>query len=150
MYQVQDYLHAPLYVCTSMFNSPRYKSRWKHYQRFAAMVKAAGGVLVTVEASFGERHHALAEGEDQHGQLAYPYAPTKPTEFHKARSTNNHIYIPVQTSSEIWIKENLLNIAIAHISCSIIRWCRCGRRRSTSHPTMRHCRASPRASSPPT
>jgi hypothetical protein len=115
MFITPDYLHEPLYVITPIFNPIRYKSRWKHYQRFAAMVKAAGGVLVTVEASFGDRHHALDFGEDQHEQPIHGNAPTKATEFHKARSLNPHQYVKVRTESELWIKENLINIGISRL-----------------------------------
>lgn len=115
MYTTSDYIHQPLYVVTTVFNPIRYKSRWKHYERFAAMVKAAGGVLVTVEAAYGERHHSLSTGVDQHAQSLYGLAPTKPTEFHKARTTEPHIYHRVRTSSEVWIKENLINIGVSRL-----------------------------------
>lgn len=115
IFRTPDYIHQPLYVVTPIFNPIRFKSRWKHYQRFAAHVKASGGVLVTVEASFGERHHALDVGMTQYGTEIYPIAPTKDTEFHKARSTNPHIYHKVQTSSELWVKENLINIGIGRL-----------------------------------
>jgi len=115
MYTVTDHIHEPLYVVTTVFNSPRFKTRYKLYQRFAKYVKDSGGVLVTVEAAFGERHHAMQESKDQHGQLIYGRAPTKNTEFHKARSENPHQYIRVRTDHEIWIKENLLNIGISRL-----------------------------------
>jgi hypothetical protein len=114
-YIVGDYLHEPLYVITTITNPIRYKTRWKHYERFAAHVKASGGVLVTVEAAFGERHHALAPGETQHGTPIYGVAPTKPTEFHKARTTEPHQYVQVRTHSELWLKENLLNLGISRL-----------------------------------
>jgi hypothetical protein len=110
-----DYIHEPLYVVTTVFNPIRYKSRFKHYERFAAHVKASGGVLVTIEAAFGERHHAMQQGESQHGVQIYQRAPTKTTEFHKARSEDPHMYIRVRTDDELWIKENLINIAISRL-----------------------------------
>jgi hypothetical protein len=110
-----DYLHSPLYVIVPIFNPIRYKSRWKHYERFADHVKQSGGVLVTVEAAFGSRHHALQAGISQHEMPIYQEAPTKPTEFHKARTTEPHIYIRVRTDDEIWFKENLINIGISRL-----------------------------------
>lgn len=115
MYLTTDYIDQPLYVVTTIFNPIRYKSRWKHYERFAAHVKASGGVLVTVEAAFGERHHALQSGTSQHNVPIYGRAPTKPTEFHKARSTEPHQYIRVRTNDELWFKENLINIGISRL-----------------------------------
>lgn len=115
MYRTHDYVHEPLYVVTPIFNPVRYKARWKHYERFAKMVKDAGGVLVTIEAAFGERHHALAEGQDEHDQLIHAIAPEKPAEFHKARSTNSHQYLRVRTRHELWIKENLINLAVSRL-----------------------------------
>lgn len=114
-YIVPDYIHEPLYICTAVFDPIRFRSRWKHYQRFAKMVKDAGGVLVTVEAAFGERHHALDEGITQHGTLIHGEAPTKPTEFHKALTTHPHQYIKVRTDDEVWLKENLINIGISRL-----------------------------------
>lgn len=115
MYVTPDYLHAPLYVIAPIFNPMRYKARWKHYQRFAAMVKAAGAVLVTVEASFGDRHHALDVGETQHGTPIYGEAPTKAAEFHRARTTEPHLYIKVAVEHELWLKENLINVGISRL-----------------------------------
>lgn len=110
-----SYIHEPLYVIVPVFNSPRFASRIKLYERFAKYVKDSGGVLVTVEAAFGERHHSLQEGESQHEVKIYGRAPTKATEFHKARSTNPHIYHRVRTDDEIWFKENLINIGISRL-----------------------------------
>lgn len=110
-----DYIHQPLYVVTTIFNPIRYKSRWKHYERFAAHVKASGAVLVTVEAAFGERHHSLQAGISQHQVPIFGRAPTKPTEEHKARTEEPHQYIRVRTDDEIWFKENLINIGVSRL-----------------------------------
>lgn len=112
-YTVGDYVHEPLYVITTVFNPIRYKTRWKNYERFAAHVKQSGAILVTVEAAFGERNHALGGGTDQHENLIHQVAPTKEAEFHKARSTEPHIYVKVRTKDELWFKENLINIGIS-------------------------------------
>lgn len=114
-YTTSDYIHQPLYVVTTIFNPIRYKSRWKHYERFAAHVKASGAVLVTVEAAFGDRHHALDFGTTQHATEIHGAAPIKATEFHKARTTEQHLYIKVRTESEVWIKENLINIGVSRL-----------------------------------
>jgi len=110
-----DYVAQPLYVITPVFNPIRYKSRWKHYERFAKHCKDSGAVLVTVEAAFGERHHALQTGVSQHGVPIYGRAPTKATEEHKARTEEPHLYVRVRTDDELWFKENLINIGIARL-----------------------------------
>jgi hypothetical protein len=115
MYLTPDYIHEPLYVICPVFNPIRYKSRWKNYERFASYVKDSGGVLVTVEAAFGERHHALQAGTTQHGVPIYGRAPTRATEFHKSRTTEPYEYIRVRTDSELWFKENLINIGISRL-----------------------------------
>ncbi len=115
MYLTPDYIHAPLYVIVPIFNPIRYKSRWKHYERFVAHATASGAVVVTVEAAFGERHHALADGMS-HDLVHMPQrAPTHATDFGQTRTTAPHQYVQVQTSSEIWIKENLINIGVSRL-----------------------------------
>lgn len=114
-YVVQDYIHEPLYVITPIFNPIRYKSRWKHYERFAKHVKDSGGVLITVEAAFGERHHALDAGVTQYDTLIHQLAPVKATEFHKARTTEAHQYIKVVTNDIFFVKENLIDIGASYL-----------------------------------
>lgn len=115
MFITPDYIHEPLYVITAIFNPIRYKSRYKHYERFAKHVKDAGAILYTIEASFGERHHALAEGESYTATVLPQKAPTAETTFIETRSAEPHKYIKVTTSHELWVKENLLNIAISNL-----------------------------------
>jgi hypothetical protein len=90
-FQRQDRLHTPLYVVTPVFNAVRYRSRWTHYQDYAKRVAEAGGVLITVEAAFGGRDFVVTEpGNPQHVQ--------------------------VRVSSELWLKENLINRGVARLS----------------------------------
>ncbi len=103
IFRTPDFIDEPLYVVTCIFNPIRYKSRWKHYQRFAEHVHASGGILYTIEASFGERHHALDE-----------IAPEKVNSDIHSRG-NLHRYFRVNTSTELWVKENLINMAIARL-----------------------------------
>lgn len=110
-----DYIHEPLYVICPIFNPIRFKARIKHYERFARHITAMGGVLVTVEAAFGERHHSLAAGATSAG-LPFPQrAPNWSEGFAHARTDNPHQFIQVRTSSEVWIKENLINIGVSRL-----------------------------------
>jgi hypothetical protein len=103
-YITPDVVNEPLYVITTLFNPIRFKSRWKHYQRFAQYVQDSGGVLYTVEASFGEREEAVAE-----------YAPHKTIDPRRAWTDCPSRYTRVRTSSELWVKENLINIGISRL-----------------------------------
>ncbi len=102
MYVTPDRIDEPLYVVVPIFNAPRYKSRWKLYQRFAKYVVDSGAILVTVEAAFGERQHAL-DGRAPDGEAA------------EVTRGDRHIYVRVRTNHEMWIKENLINIGVRHL-----------------------------------
>lgn len=90
-FQRQDRLHTPLYVITPIFNAVRYRSRWKHYQDFAKRIAEAGGILITVEAAFGDRDFVVTDPKN-------PY------------------HVQVRTRSELWLKENLINRGVARLS----------------------------------
>lgn len=101
-----DFINEPLYVVTVIFNPLRWKSRWKLYQRFAKMVRDAGAVLVTVEATFGERSAALTIEAPHREENSAP---------EMCGTEMEHRYYKVQTESEIWSKENLLNLAVSRL-----------------------------------
>lgn len=108
IYRTPDSIHRPLYVVTVLTNPIRYKSRWKHYQRFAKEVCEAGATLVTIEAAFGERDHAL--DEQAHEEIA----------GHGACNTDQpHQYIRLRLDhtrqQELWLKENLINVAVSRL-----------------------------------
>lgn len=81
---------STLYVVTVISNPCRYSSRYDLYQKFAKMVQDSGAVLYTVEAAFGNRPHVVT----QPGNI-------------------NHIQL--RTNSEVWHKENMINIGIANL-----------------------------------
>jgi len=56
-FQRPDHVQAPLHVVTPLFNSARYRTRWKHYEDFAKRVEEAHAILHTVEVAFGNRSH---------------------------------------------------------------------------------------------
>jgi len=89
-FQRQDQVADPLYVCTAIFNPIRFRSRWKLFQDFEARVAQAGAILYTIEAAFGNRAFAVTD-------------------------PNNPRHIRVRCPSEIWLKENLLNVAIGRL-----------------------------------
>lgn len=90
-FQRQDRLHHPLYVVTVIYNAVRYRTRWKLYQDFAKRMAEAGAVLITVEAAFGRRDFAVTDASN-------PY------------------HVQVRVSTELWLKENLINRGVARLS----------------------------------
>jgi len=93
MFEKKDSVRATLYVVSSIFNSQRYETRWKHHMEFVKRIIDAGAVMITVEAVFEDRQPVIVSlGE-------------------------NHIVVPIKVhnDSEIWLKENLLNIGISKL-----------------------------------
>lgn len=88
-----------LHVVTAISNPWRYRSRYELYQNFAKRVHDAGAVLWTVETAFGRR----------------PYEVT---------SCDNPQHIQLRTTHELWLKENMLNLAIQRLpqSWKYVAW----------------------------
>lgn len=85
-----DTLKDPLYVATVVFNPVRYRSRWKLYTDFKHMVARAGAVLYLAEVAFGHREFSVTE-------------------------PNNPRHLRLRSSTEAWMKENVLNLVTARI-----------------------------------
>ncbi len=103
IYQTPDVIDEPLYVITAISNPIRFKTRWKHYQRFAAHVKDSGGILYTVEAAFGERRSALIDRAPEDADSTWKTA---------SATQEPHKYLQVRMDSELWVKENLMNLGV--------------------------------------
>ncbi len=83
-------MFADLYVVSAVSNPERYRSRYVLYKDFEKRCIDAGAKLYTVETAFGERPHIITQaGNPQHVQL--------------------------RTSSQIWHKENMLNIGVSRL-----------------------------------
>lgn len=82
-------LEKRLHVVTMISNPVRYRRRYELYHDFAKYVAASGATLTTVEVAFGDR----------------PFVVTDAT---------NPDHIQLRGSYELWMKENALNIGIAH------------------------------------
>lgn len=80
-----------LNVVTAISNPVRYKSRYRLHDEFAKRMLDAGVRLITVEVQQGER----------------PFAVT--------RDDNPH-HLQLRTRSELWHKENALNLGVAHLT----------------------------------
>jgi len=87
----------PLYVLTAIFNPRRFKSRIALYKNFAAWVASCGVQLLTVETAFGER----------------PFEVTSP---------DNPWNLQLRTSSDIWHKEDALNLGVQKLCQLVPDW----------------------------
>lgn len=94
-FQRPDRVRDPLYVITPIFNPIRWRSRWKLYEDFARRVAAAGAVLYTIEAAYGNREFAIGSHEGLRGL--------------------GEKFIQVRVDHELWLKENLINVAAQHL-----------------------------------
>ena len=81
-----------LYVITCINNPGRYLTRWRHYREFEKHIADAGAVLYTVEAAFGGREFEITQ-----------------------RGKPGNIQIRGGDLTEIWLKENLMNIGLHHL-----------------------------------
>lgn len=90
MFTRPDQLDHPLYVVTPIFNSQRYRTRWKLYEDFAKMCDEAGAILYTVEVAFGDRHFSITQ-------------PDHPR------------HLQLRTNAEIWHKEDAINRVIERL-----------------------------------
>lgn len=86
---ISDYDLSDFAVITPISNSPAYAIRAQNYFRFRDMCQAAGVRLITAEAAFGERPFEVTERD-------------------------NPDHWQGRTQEELWLKENLCNVAIRH------------------------------------
>jgi len=99
LFQRPDQVPSELVVVTPIFNPLGYRSRWKLYEDFKYMVERAGVKLMTVEVAFANREFAVTKPGD-------PWN------------------LQLRTNSELWLKENLINLAVARIpqDWSYVAW----------------------------
>lgn len=83
-------LPRKLYVVTMMSNAPRWRARYRNYEKFARHIACAGAILYTCEIAFGEREFEITEA-------------------------NNPCHLQLRTTHELWHKENALNLLIQRL-----------------------------------
>lgn len=83
-------MFADLHVITAVSNPERYQSRYKLYREFEKRCLDAGAKLHTVEVAFNNRPHEIT-------------------------CADNPCHTQVRTRSQLWHKENLLNIGISRL-----------------------------------
>lgn len=90
LFRRPDQVADPLYVVTVVFNSPRFRSRWRLWQDFSKRCAEAGALLYTVEVAFGARAFAITDKD-------------------------NPRHIQLRTWNEMWLKENAVNIGVSRL-----------------------------------
>jgi hypothetical protein len=91
-FQRPDRITQPLDVLVTVFNSARYRTRWKHYEDFVRMCDAAGSAvrLWTAEIAFGAREFAVTD-------------------------PRNERHLQLRTDTELWHKERSLNLLLHRV-----------------------------------
>jgi len=95
-FQRPDKIRTPLQVVTTVFNSARFRSRWKLMQDFMHMCENVGAELTIAEVAFGKREFALNPDNAEHAAMAVRY-------------------LQLRTSHELWLKENAINLAVQRL-----------------------------------
>lgn len=78
------------YVVAVMTNPERFKTRPRLFKEFMARMEKYGAKLFVVEGTFGDRDYEVTEA-------------------------SNPRHIQIRTDSELWLKENLINIGISRL-----------------------------------
>jgi hypothetical protein len=103
----RDIVREPLYVVVPVSNPWRWRSRYKHAHRALKHFHDSGAVVVLVEVAFNRREFALEDiGKAMHGQPANCGILGQDHRF-------RHHYVQLRSSSELWLKENSINVAIS-------------------------------------
>lgn len=100
----KDEVREPLYAIVPLFNPWRHKSRYKHTERAIKHFMDSGAVVILIEAAFGRREPVFADS-------GLDGLPANCNIHGERRFT--HKYIQVRTRDEMWLKENLVNVAAA-------------------------------------
>lgn len=82
-----------LWVVTMISNPMRYRSRYDLYEKFRTACAIAGAKLLTVEVAFGERPFEITQSHNPH-------------------------HVQLRTNTELWHKENAINIGISRLPSS--------------------------------
>lgn len=85
-----DKVNDPLFVATVVFNPVRYRTRWKLYQDWKHSVASSGAIAYVAEVAYGDRDFSVTE-------------------------KGNPRHLRLRSSTEVWQKENALNLVVARI-----------------------------------
>ena len=97
-----EYDLSKLAVITVVFNPVKYNSRYEHYENFARHMRSSGVDLYTVECIF--------PSTTRFGLPRQSFEVTQP---------NNSRHIQLSAPSILWMKENLINIAVTKLPAHV-------------------------------
>jgi hypothetical protein len=108
----KDQVREPLYAIVPLSNCWRWKSRWKHTQRAIKHFMDSGAVVILVEVAFNRRELVFEDcGIDGMAANCAIQGP----EF-------KHRYIGLRSTSELWLKENIINVGVQHVTDVNFGW----------------------------
>jgi hypothetical protein len=107
-FQKPDVVREPLYCIVPVQNPWRWRSRWVHTERAVKHFMDSGAVVVLIEAAFNRREFAFANSGLDGTPINCPGVLGSDSKF-------RHMYIPVRTRDELWLKENLINLAVQRL-----------------------------------
>lgn len=101
----KDAVREPLWCVVPVHNPWRVKARWKHTDRAIKHFIDAGAVVVLVEVAHNRREFVYADS----GLDGTPAGcGLNGREF-------RHVYVPLRSTSELWLKENMINVGVSRI-----------------------------------
>lgn len=86
--------HDKLHIICVISNPHRFRMRYELYRSFEKNMEESGVVLYTTECAFGDRSFEVTD-------------------------TNNPYHIQLRTPHELWLKENLINLAMQRIPSEV-------------------------------
>lgn len=102
-----DRLREPLYAIVPIQNPWRWRSRWVHTERAIKHFVDSGATVILIEAAFNRRELAF-ENSGLDG------TPTNCDLLGSDPKFRNR-YIGLRSASELWLKENLINVAVSRL-----------------------------------
>lgn len=100
----RDEVREPLFAIVPVQNAWRWKSRYKHVDRAIKEFVDAGAIVILVETAFNRREFVYADS----GLDGSPAAQCRVLGTEKKF---RHKYIALRSPSELWHKENMINVA---------------------------------------
>jgi len=111
----RDQVREPLYAIVPLFNPFRWKSKYKHVERALKHFADSGVVIVLVEAGFNRRELVFADS-------GLDGSPASNCGVLGSNHNFRHRYIGLHTKDELWLKENLVNVGVQHLTAQTPDW----------------------------
>lgn len=127
---------SQFYVISVVSNPIRYNRRWQLFKEFKDHMKDCGAQLLVVEQAFGRREPQIntdwEHKDDDTTKIidntksdggGFTFNPEGPVDFNPGtRLSHNPFHLTLRTNAELWHKENMINIGIAHLTKIRPKW----------------------------